>query len=327
MKSEILAILKKNRDSFVSGEEISRLFGITRAAVWKIVRQLESQGYLIESVPNNGYKLKGCPDILTSDEIGEYLRTGFIGRKIVHLDSVDSTNRKAKELAEAGEAEGTVVVSEAQTSGKGKAGRNWASEAYRGIWMSVILRPAMELTSLPLMTQIACAAVGKAVEGLVPVQVKWPNDVLIGGKKFCGVLTESSGEVDQVDYIILGVGINVNQGADDFPEALRERATSLKIETQKQISRQKLMCEILNTLEEYYVSLIKQGDAEGALAFCRERSSIIGRQILLKRNGREIRAKAVGINREGQLTIRTGDGALEAVGAGDVVPVVSMEAQ
>jgi birA, biotin-[acetyl-CoA-carboxylase] ligase region len=251
MKSEILAILKENMNTFVSGQEISNQLGITRAAVWKYIKQLQGEGYLIESAPKNGYRLQNCPDILTYDELKEYLKTDFIGRRIMHFDSIDSTNRKARELAEAGEPEGTVVIAEEQTRGKGKIGREWYSQARKGIWMSIILRPSIALSSVPLFTQIACAAVGKALRGFTAgAQIKQPNDILLNGKKFCGVLIESSGEVDRTDYIVLGIGINVNQDEIDFPDRLRSTATSLKMETQKPISRQILTSEIFNEFEK-----------------------------------------------------------------------------
>jgi BirA family transcriptional regulator, biotin operon repressor / biotin---[acetyl-CoA-carboxylase] ligase len=319
MKTKILSILKKNKDSYVSGQDISQQIGMTRAAVWKYIKQLQSEGYLIESVSKNGYRLKSCPDILTYDEVGEVLKTHLIGHKIIHYDSIDSTNNKAREFAELGETEGTVVISEAQTKGKGKTGREWYSEAYKGICMSIILKPNIDLLSVPLITQIACAAVGKAVENLTNgMQIKWPNDVLLNGKKICGILTESSGEVDKVDYIILGIGVNVNQEENDFPKSLEQRATSLKIKTKRQISRKDLLSDILYEFEKQYILFKEHESINNVVEFCRKYSSVIGKQILLERNDQKILAKVIDINNRGQLLIQFSNGSSENISIGDI---------
>jgi BirA family transcriptional regulator, biotin operon repressor / biotin---[acetyl-CoA-carboxylase] ligase len=319
MKTEILTILKKNKDSFVSGQDISQQIGMTRASVWKYIKQLQSEGYLIESVSKNGYRLQSCPDILTSDEVGEVLKTDFIGHKIIHFDSIDSTNNKARELAELGASEGTVVISEAQTKGKGKTGREWFSKAYKGICVSIILRPNIALLSVPLITQIACAAVGKAVENLTKgMQIKWPNDVLLNGMKICGILTESSGEVDKIDYIILGIGVNVNQDKNDFPKVLEQKATSLKIMTKKQISRKNLISNILYEFEKQYILFKEHEDIDYVVGFCRKYSSVIGKQILLERNDQKILAKAIDINNRGQLLLQFTNGSTESISIGDI---------
>lgn len=319
MRSEILAILKESGSSFVSGQDISQKFGITRAAVWKYIKQLQSKGYVIESVPKNGYRLIKCPDILTYDEIAGYLRTAYIGRRILHYDSIDSTNNKARELAEKGEPEGTVVISESQTKGKGKTGRQWYSEAYRGIWMSMILRPDIAMSCVNLITQIGCAAVGAAAENIAgDVQIKWPNDVLIHGKKFCGILTESSGEMDQTDYIIIGIGINVNQSENEFPEELISKATSLKIELKREIVRQELISDILNKFEKQYNRIKQHENSDEALDFCRTHSNLIGKTLLITRNGRKWKAQAMELNNQGQLMIRYEDGTTENIIAGEI---------
>jgi len=319
MKPEILAILKENRDCFVSGQAISLQFGITRAAVWKYIKQLQSEGYGIQSVPKNGYRLQSCPDILTGDEINEYLTTSRIGRKILHFHSIDSTNNKARELAELGEPEGTVVIAEEQTQGKGKLGRAWHSQAHKGIWMSMILRPDADLSAASFLMQLACVAVGKAAGSLAEtIWLKWPNDILLNGKKICGILTQSSGEIDKAEYVIIGIGINVNQDQADFPDPLRARATSLKIETGKPIVRQTLIAKILNEFEKNYLDSKNPEAISRIMEFCRQHSSVIGKPVLLERHGQQVRAQAVDINDQGQLCLRLDNGAMESVGSGDV---------
>lgn len=319
MKSEILSVLKQGGLGFVSGQEISRKFGITRAAVWKYIKQLQNEGYTIESTPKNGYKLISCPDVLTYDEISENLKTQHIGRKIIHFSSIGSTNDKAKELAESGEPEGTVVVSEEQTNGKGRVGRKWISEAYKGILMSIILKPNIDMSAVTLVTQIGCASVGSAINKLTDnVQVKWPNDILINGKKICGVLTESAGEADKTDYIILGIGINVNQTESELPESLSVTSTSLKIEMKRDISRQILVSDIFNEFEKQYQKMQECNNADETLNFCRMHSNIIGKNVLLKRNDWQSKAKAIDLNQQGQLMVRYNDGTCESISSADI---------
>jgi len=319
MKSEIITILKQHDSAFVSGQEISKRFGITRAAVWKYIKQIQKEGYELESAPRNGYKLVSCPDILTYDEISPYLKTRYIGQRIIHYGSTDSTSNKARELAESGEPEGTVVISETQTEGKGRSGKTWDSEAYKGIWMSIILRPDVDMSSVAMVTQIGCAAVGTVMDTLIGgIQIKWPNDVLVNGKKFCGILTESSGEADKTDYVVLGIGINVNQTENDFPAPLDKTATSIKIETGKDISRQRLVSDILYAFEKLYKNVQNQENIDGILDFFTNHSNIIGKNILLKRNHRKSAVYVTGLNRQGQLVIRYKDGSYGNISSGDI---------
>lgn len=317
MKSDILNDLKQKNSGFISGQEIGQKYGITRAAIWKYIKQLQNEGYTIDSASKNGYRLVSCPDILTYDEISEYMDTKYIGRKIVYYGSVSSTNNKAKAFAESGEPEGTVVISECQTEGKGRTGRKWLSEAYKGILMSIILRPNIDMSTATLVTQIACSAVGTAISKLTDnVQVKWPNDILINGKKVCGILTESSGEVDKTDYIILGIGINVNQNENELSESLSAIATSLRIEIKSEISRQKLAAAILNEFEKQYQKMQEHQNMGGVLDFCRTHSNIIGNNILLTRNGRQSEAQVIDLNQQGQLVVRYKDGTFENISSG-----------
>lgn len=319
MKSEILAMLKQSGSEYISGQEISRKFGVTRAAVWKTIKQLQSEGYGIESATNNGYRLLSCPDILTYDEIRPYLKTDFIGRKIIHYDSIGSTNNEARELAEAGEPEGTVVISERQTGGRGRSGKKWISQDYKGILMSVILRPDMDLAVVPLVTLIGCAAAGMAIEKLTDnVRLKWPNDVFLNGRKIGGILTETAGEIDKVDYIVLGIGINVNQSEREWPGPLNVTPTSLKIEMKKEISRQKLVSDILNEFEKQYKKFKEQNAADETLEYCRAHSSLTGKNILLKRNGRQTKAQVMDISSNGQLAVRYPNGMSENVSSADI---------
>lgn len=244
-------MLKQSPEAFLSGEEISRRFGVTRAAVWKSVRQLEDDGYVIRSEPKKGYCLVSSPDILTGDEIAPWLQTKCLGRKILYYPTLVSTNTRARELAEKGEAEGTAVITEEQTGGRGRMGKKWEAKPYKSILLSVILRPAIAMADIPVLTEQAYEAVAEALRALPAETVSAkPDQLLLGGKKFCGILTECAGETDRVDYAVVGIGINVNQTKLELPSQVRSQSTSLRIELKKEISRQKLTAGILNRLEE-----------------------------------------------------------------------------
>lgn len=317
MKDKIIEILREKSGSFVSGQTISAQLGITRAAVWKYIKKLQGEGYDIESVSKKGYKLTKCPDTLTFEEVKAGLETEIIGQKLVHFNVIDSTNIKAKELAENGEGEGTVVVSESQTSGRGREGRKWFSQDNRGICMSLILKPDIDLVSVPIIAQIGCAAVGKAAMRYTDnVKIKWPNDVFSGSKKICGILTESSGEIDKVNYVILGIGINVNQDKSDFG-ALAGAATSLKIETGRSVSRKKLFCDVLNGFEKMYFEFKKTGKAEKALGFCRKNSALIGKRVEFKRGEEVLTANVKNLSPHGGLILEHKKGEIE-IPAGEI---------
>lgn len=320
MKQKILKILKQNPSSFVSGQKISEQFGVTRAAVWKAIKQLQAAGYEIESETKNGYKLISCPDLLTSSEVMPYLKKSCFPYQIVHFNQLDSTNNKAKELAEHGEPEGTVVIAEQQTQGKGKVGKKWISAPYKGIYMSIILRPELDFSGSSLLSLLGCVAVGKALLSFgCSVQFKWPNDVYVNEKKLCGILTEGSGEIDQLDYLILGIGINVNQTRQDFSKSLLSKASSLKIELGYRVSRQKLTAAILSEFEIQYHQLKQNGSVKEALDFYKNHSNIIGEKVLLQRNKQQtVEAKVLDIDQFGQLTVQYHDGSIVAISSGEI---------
>lgn len=319
MREEILKILKENRNLFISGEEISKNYGISRAAIWKHIKKLKEEGYEIESITNSGYKLISCPDLLTYEEVSEHLNTKYIGRKLVHFDTIDSTNKKAKELASQGEQEGTVVVSETQTLGKGRFQRKWSDPKGKSILMSIILKPKVEPSDIAVVTLIAAAAVCKALyECDMDSQIKWPNDIIINNKKICGILTEMSGELNQINYVIIGIGINVNTSINDIPDDLLNIASSLKIEKGKDFSRKKIIAELLNNFEMMYDDFIKNKNIRPVIDICRKNSSLIGKTIQLYKRGDLISAKAEDIDDEGRLVIRYDNGECESIISGEV---------
>ncbi|NLY85708.1 MAG: biotin--[acetyl-CoA-carboxylase] ligase [Tissierellia bacterium] len=316
MKYKILEKLKQGED-FISGQEISKEFHITRAAIWKYINILREEGYNIESVPSKGYRLVALPDILSYEEIKEYLNTDFMGRNIHYFNSIDSTNSKAKEIA-LDEKEGTVLIAEEQTEGKGRMGRSWVSPKGKGIWMSIILKPNVEPMKVPKLTLVGAAAVYKALENMgIKAQIKWPNDVLIDGKKICGILTEMSGELNMVNYVIMGIGINVNLDEGDFPEELKDKATSLKISTGKEISRKELTANILNEFEKLYLKFKEEDNIEEVLKISRENSILLGEEVRIIRGNNIKIGKAIDINDNGELVVEVGD-KVEKIISGEV---------
>lgn len=318
MRRNILLMLKKHRDEFISGERISQELGISRTAVWKHINILREEGYEIESMPKNGYKLVSSPDILILEEIEEYLTTNFIGRNIYYFDSLDSTNTKAKEMA-MDEEEGTVVVAEEQIKGKGRLGRDWVSPKGKGIWMSIILKPNMLPSEVAKLTLIGAAAVNKALEEMGIISyIKWPNDIVIQGKKVCGILTEMSCELNIINYVIMGIGINVNLLKEDFSQELVDKATSLKEITGRDLDRKRLLASVLNYFENLYLPFKQRGDISATIDISREKSLLIGKEIRILRGNDEKIGRALDIDEQGGLIIEYKDGTREHIFSGEV---------
>ncbi len=319
MKEKILKLLKDNKNEFVSGQEISEQLKVSRTAIWKYINSLKEEGYEIESVSRKGHMLLSTPDILNYEEISEHLNTRYIGREIFYFESIDSTNIKAKELAYNNETEGTVVIAEEQTGGRGRLGRNWSSPNKRGIWMSIILKPQIEPQDAAKITQVAAASVWKAINQIgVKTQIKWPNDIVYNGRKVCGILTEMSGELNRLSYLVVGIGINANTETDGFPEEIRHMATSLKIETGKEINRKQLVALILNSFEKLYDDLVTNGTIDKSIKVCRENSALIGKNVRLTLRGEEKEVKAIDINEDGELIVQDKEGNISKVISGEV---------
>lgn len=318
MKNTILNLLK-NTEDFISGQHISEKLNVSRTAVWKYINMLKEEGYLIESVSKKGYKLLKSPDILTENEIMPYLNTKYIGNKIIHFHTINSTNTKAKELASLGEENGTIILSEEQTLGKGRLGRQWCSPKGKGIWLSLILKPDLDPINASKITQIGAAALCKSfIEIGIPSFIKWPNDIVINNRKVCGILTEMNGELNRINYIILGIGINVNIDMDDLPEELKDTASSLKIESGKTIDRRKLVALILNNFEPLYNELLNQGHINSSINICRKNSILLNKQIrIINKNSTKI-AKALDLDNEGRLIVQLEDGTIDTIISGEV---------
>lgn len=311
-------VLEKLRgtDKYLSGEALSRSFGVTRAAVWKAVDALRKKGYAIESVPSRGYHLTHAPDLLTEGEIRCGLTTRLLGNRVVWMEETDSTNNEAKRQAVQGAAEGTVFIAERQTGGKGRLGRPWSSPAGGGIWMTVLLRPQLSPTEVGRITLLAGLAVCRALRGLgLDALIKWPNDIVISGKKVCGILTEMAAEEEQIHYVVVGMGVNCNIGV--FPEELGQKATSLLLEAGHPFPRAPVARSILTELEACYDQMLAETTYDPIPAY-RELCVSLNRQVRVPRGGKEITGTAVDVTPQGELVIALPDGGRIAVGFGEV---------
>lgn len=317
MKTEILRYLKE-ADGYISGQELCERFQVSRTAVWKVVRQLEAEGYEIEAVRNRGYRLKTAGDILSRAEILSSIRGSWAGREILYLDEVDSTNTAAKKAAENGAAHGTLVVSERQTGGKGRRGRVWDSPRGTGIFMTLILRPEMAPVHASMLTLVAALAVAGGIKECTGTSslIKWPNDIVMGGKKVCGILTEMSADPDCINYVAVGIGINVNR--EEFPEEIREVAASIFTETGKKTKRSLLISAVMAAFERYYEIFMKTADMSGLLEEYNGKLANCGRTVRVLDPAGEYSGTAIGIDREGELLVEMGDRTVRRVLSGEV---------
>lgn len=311
IKEKVLQVLRENRD-YVSGEELAVSLGVSRTAVWKQIRSLIKDGYVIDSLPNRGYRLLTVPDRLYSFEVKNGLQTTLLGKKVVHFNSTTSTNTVARKLSEEGEEEGTVVIAESQSKGKGRLGRKYVTRT-GGVWMSLILRPKIDPMHAASLTLLAAVSVTKVLRELgIEAVIKWPNDVLVNGKKICGILTEMNAETDVVNFIVLGIGINVNNTAP------LETATTVKAETGRDADRVRLVQALLEELEEDYLTFKEQGFTP-ILWTWRRYSDTLGRQVEVTYQGETITGIAQDVDSEGSLIVKQSDGAARKIVSGDCI--------
>ena len=313
----IIKALKESGSAHVSGELLARKSSISRAAIWKHISNLRKKGYDIEAVPRLGYRLVSHPDLLLAEEIMPVLKTKVLGKKIVYKYSIGSTNTLAKELASKCEKEGTVVIAEEQSHGKGRLDRKWVSPA-GGIWLSVILRPLMVPSEASRFTLLAAVSVARAVEelGLKP-QIKWPNDVLIDGKKICGILLELSAQPERVDYLVIGFGINANIDINQLPVDSRSGATSLSAVLGRKINRRTFVANLLLGLEEDYARLMK-GDWMGILAEWTKRCGMLNKAVSLSTLQGVVEGQFIGVDDFGAMRLELPSGEVKTFAAGDV---------
>lgn len=317
-KQQVLRILHKNQDKYISGQELSDRLEVSRTAVWKYIQSLREQGYVIDSSSRLGYRLVKAPDILSPEEIKKDLKTDLLGCEVIYQEEVKSTNSVAKSEARQGAKEGTIIVAGEQVGGKGRLGREYFCPP-GGIWFSVILRPDMKPAFASQLNFVSVISLAKTIDELTDLvpEVKWPNDVLINGKKVSGILTEMSAEIDQINYLIPGIGINLNIALDEFPSDLKNKATSIQEESGEQISKLDFFLLLLEKLEEEYFKLQKEG-FEKIIEDWKEYNITLGNEVTVTSNSEVLTGQAVDIDKEGSLLVELPNGTTEKVVAGDV---------
>ena len=305
MKTEILKMLRET-EGYVSGQELCNKFGVSRTAIWKVINQLKEQGYVIDSVQNKGYHITEAPDVMTEEELQSCRKTKWAGQEIAYFDEIDSTNIKAKELAEQGYPNGTLVVADQQVSGRGRRGRSWESPSGTGIFMTLMLKPEINPNNASMLTLVAALAVAKAIKDVtgLDAQIKWPNDIVINGKKICGILTEMSAQFDYINHIVIGIGINVHN--EVFSDEIAHMASSLLLESQgKKFRRAEIIEKILEYFEEYYEIYL---ETEDLTALTGEYNKILvnmNKPVRVLDPKDEFEGKAMGITAKGELIVDT----------------------
>ncbi|MDO7905035.1 biotin--[acetyl-CoA-carboxylase] ligase [Paenibacillus sp. JX-17] len=320
MKHEaLLNLFEEKPGEFISGEEISRQLLISRSAVWKQINKLRELGYEFEAISRVGYRISGTPDLLNAMEIQMALKTRRFGRKVKIIETTSSTQEDAARLAEEGAAEGTLVIANEQTAGRGRQGRKFYSPRGKGIWMTLLLRPEKPLPYTPQLTLLSGVAVCRAIRQLTGVEagIKWPNDLLVNGRKICGILLESAAEDELVRYCLAGIGIDANVEPEDYPEELRSIATSLKAEAGNKINRNQLIAAIMNEFEMLYDLYCTEG-FQPIAALWEALSVSLGREVRTKSRLGPVTGIARGLDESGALIVEQSSGERLVVFSGEI---------
>jgi len=317
---EILKALRAPEGGWVSGSELSQELGVTRAAVWGRIEELRAVGYDIEASPHQGYRLIASPDALHADDLMARLPdTRVVGRDIRVFKETASTNDTIDKLARDGAPEGAVVFAESQSRGRGRMGRTWVSPAGKGLWFSVLLRPDLRPAEATRLTVAAAIAIRRAIRTTagLEVDIKWPNDLLIQGRKVAGILTEMAAETDRIRHLILGAGIDVNQTASDWPADLSDVAGSLRVAAGRPVDRSALATEVLLELDRDY-RRVCDGQFQEVAEEWESACTTLGRRVAIRTGSRRIEGRAESLDPDGRLLLRTDHGRLECVTGGDV---------
>ncbi|MFB4163389.1 biotin--[acetyl-CoA-carboxylase] ligase [Alteribacillus sp. JSM 102045] len=320
MRGKLLQLLMKTSNTFISGQEISENLGISRTAVWKHIEELRKNGYQLEAVPRKGYRLLHTPNHASADEIEALLTTNKIGKNIIFKNEVTTTQELAHELARNDASEGTIIVADQQLQGKGRLGREWHSPPGTGLWFSLILRPDVPPQKAPQLTLLTAVAVTEGIYEAagIEAEIKWPNDILIDGRKTAGILTEMQSEPDRVQAVIIGIGLNINQQPEHFPDELLSKATSLSIAKGNKIfQRANVIAAILGRFESWYYQYLNHGFDQvrkrwEALAVT------IGKEITATTVTKTVKGTAEGITDDGVLLLRKMNGEIEHIYSADI---------
>jgi BirA family transcriptional regulator, biotin operon repressor / biotin---[acetyl-CoA-carboxylase] ligase len=319
--ASLLTLLSENATIVISGERIAREIGVSRSTVWRSIERLRELGVRVKGQRSTGYFLEKVPDVLTPDLLRKRIKGKLFGKRFFHFFKTDSTNRVAMELGHAGEPEGAVVLAEEQTAGRGRAGRAWHSERGTGLYITLLLRPRLSPVQAPLLTMLAGISAHAAIQaqtGLAP-ELKWPNDLLLNGKKIGGILTEMHAEPNQIKFVIVGIGINVNQ--EKFPAELSAIATSLRKETGRVWPRLELLARLLHEFESDYNRWMREGPSSVIESFQKISSFANSRQVRVDSGNEVYFGITAGLSPEGLLLVQKKNGPLVTVIAGDVTEV------
>ena len=316
-KTKILKILR-NTDGYLSGQELCEQLGISRTAVWKYMKQLKEEGYEIQSVQNKGYCLMEVPDVLGESEIKSRMETQWVGQRVYFYEEIDSTNTQAKRLAEEDAPSGTLVVSDCQVKGKGRRGRVWTSPKGEAIYMTILLRPQIRPDRASMVTLVMGLSVVQSIRNVLGLEtsIKWPNDVVLNRKKLVGILTEMSAQMDYIEYLVIGTGINANMTA--FSEELKDKATSLRMEMGRPVNRAALIAESMKCFEKNYEIFEKTQDLSGLMEDYQAVLANLNQPVRVLEPGHEYSGIARGINEKGELLVEREDGTVTAVYSGEV---------
>lgn len=341
IKTSILRMIRQSR-GYVSGQSLCEALGVSRTAVWKYVNQLKEEGYEFDAVSNKGYRIVKYPDIITREEIESMLPDGLAVTNVVYYHETDSTNTRAKQAAEEGEKSGTLFITECQTGGRGRRGRSWESPAGSGIWMSLLLRPEIKPFDASMLTIVAAMGMKDAIEeiigdgvtagagdgdvagdgdgdgagkGGIHCKIKWPNDIVLGDRKICGMLTEMSAETDWINYVVIGIGVNVN--TTEFDDSIKDTASSILLQTGRSVKRSDIVVAFARHFSKYYDEFLKKCNLSGLADDYNKALINVGRDVkIVERDGSFV-AKAVGIDETGSLIVEK-DGDTIRIVAGEV---------
>ncbi|MDA3903295.1 MAG: biotin--[acetyl-CoA-carboxylase] ligase [Desulfuromusa sp.] len=321
-RDKIISLFRACPDQYISGQDISGSLNISRAAVWKQVKALRELGFEIEAKHSQGYRLVAAPDLLLAAEIENDLNCQLIGQSVFSFAETDSTNIQARRLAEEGALEGTVVVADRQSAGRGRLGRRWESPVGVNLYSSIILRPKIPIQQAPQLTFLSAVAVAETLNEAchLSAKVKWPNDILVNGAKISGLLNEMNAETEQIHFVILGIGVNLNMIENQFPEELTYPATSAFLETGKPVDRLNFLRTFLRCLDTYYSEFLQEGFAPIRRRW-EKLCDMMNMQVEVDQGARSLCGTVVGLDVEGALRLQLNNGKIEKILAGDVRPV------
>lgn len=317
MKAEILKMLREG-ESYVSGQQICDILGVSRTAVWKAVNQLKDEGYQVEAVRNRGYHILESPDVVTKEELVSMMDTKWAGQNVCYFDKIDSTNIRAKQMGEEGAPHGTLIAADYQGAGRGRRGRMWESPSGSSIYMSLLIRPDIPPLNAPMLTLVMALS---AADGLkectgLDVQIKWPNDIVANGKKLAGILTEMSTEIDYINYVVIGIGINVNMR--EMQKDIEETATSVRIETGQVTRRSEVIASIMKKFEENYEKFLETQDLQALQEQYNHLLINKNKEVRILGANKEFTGYALGINEKGELQVKKEDGTIKSIFSGEV---------